>query len=120
MNDRADEKISYQKSLSALFASFAVLGFGALSLLNNFSMDYYSIMFMLSIVLPAGLSLGFIGFVLGKIFDEGSGFAPIKKIKKKLKTPENPYKIQSMFSPSGESEESMFDTNEETGGHEEF
>ena len=98
MEDRAEEKISYQKSLSTLFASSSLLAFGALSLLNNFSLDYYSILFMLSIVIPASLSMGFIGFVIGKIFDKGENFHPFQK-KKKLNRPtiDNPYKIQSMF-----------------------
>ena len=74
MEDRAEEKISYQKSLSALFASSSMLAFGALSLLNNFSLDYYSVLIMLSIVVPVSLSMGFIGFVIGKILDEGENF----------------------------------------------
>lgn len=118
MNDRAQDKIIYQKTLSALFASASLLGFGALSLLNNFSMDYYSIMFMLSIVFPAALSMGFIGFVIGKIFDEGENFKPFKKkVKKKTQTPDNPYKIQSMFTSDAGGDEgltSMFDTGGET------
>lgn len=123
MNDRAEEKIPYKKTLSALFASFSVLAFGTLSLLNNFSMDFYSILFMLSIVIPAAISMGFIGYIMGKIFDEGSDFSPIKKMRKKLNTPENPYKIQSMFTTHDQEEQtagSMFDTNEELKGNDEF
>ena len=85
MRDNTEEKISYQKTLSALFASFSMLSFGALSLLNNFSMDYYSILFMLSIVIPASLSMGFIGFVIGKMFDQGENFNPNPFKKEKSK-----------------------------------
>ncbi len=113
MTDKTEEKISYQKNISALFASVSMLAFGALSLLNNFSMDYYSIMFMLSIVIPVTLSMGFIGFVIGKIFDEGENFHPFQKKKKKtVPTVDNAYKIQSMFSSDAADDvqmESMFD-----------
>ena len=125
MNDSAEEKISYQKTLSALFASFSMLAFGALSLLNNFSMDYYSILFMLSIVIPASLSMGFIGFVIGKIFDDGENFSPNPfKKKDKPKTPaiDNAYKIQSMFAPDASLEDegmqSMYEVNDEIGENE--
>lgn len=118
MEDKAEEKISYQKNLSALFASSSLLAFGALSLLNHFSMDYYSILFMLSIVFPASLSMGFIGFVIGKIFDEGEDFHPFQKKKKPVKpTIDNPYKIQSMFASDAPNDEetlqSMFEENSE-------
>lgn len=118
MSDSTEEKVSYQKTLSALFASFSMLAFGALSLLNNFSMDYYSILFMLSIVIPASLSMGFIGFVIGKMFDDGENFNPnpFKKDKPKAQTVDNAYKIQSMFAANPDESEnmgSMFDTNTE-------
>ncbi len=118
MRDNTEEKISYQKTLSALFASFSMLSFGALSLLNNFSMDYYSILFMLSIVIPASLSMGFIGFVIGKMFDQGENFNPnpFKKEKSKHKSVDNAYKIQSMFASNPNEDtntQSMFETSGE-------
>ncbi len=119
MEDRAEEKISYQKSLSALFASSSMLAFGALSLLNNFSLDYYSVLIMLSIVVPVSLSMGFIGFVIGKIFDEGENFHPFQR-KKKNAAPkiDNAYKIQSMFAADAQTDDenlqSMFEQNNET------
>lgn len=118
MRDNTEEKISYQKTLSALFASFSMLSFGALSLLNNFSMDYYSILFMLSIVIPASLSMGFIGFVIGKMFDQGENFNPnpFKKEKSKHKSVDNAYKIQSMFASNPNEDtntQSMFETSDE-------
>lgn len=115
MSDKADEKYSYRKSLSALFASASALGFGALSLLNNMSMDYYSLLFMLSIVVPATCCMGFMGFVIGKIFDERGKLGVIIKVKKQKGTPknENPYKIKSMFQEQDSMGEiSMFDENE--------
>ena len=117
MSDNAEEKISYQKNLSALFASSSMLAFGALSLLNNFAMDYYSIMFMLSIVIPVTLSMGFIGFVIGRIFDQGEDFHPFKKKPKKATpTVDNAYKIQSMFAADANDDgmQSMFEMGEET------
>ena len=118
MRDNTEEKISYQKTLSALFVSFSMLSFGALSLLNNFSMDYYSILFMLSIVIPASLSMGFIGFVIGKMFDQGENFNPnpFKKEKSKHKSVDNAYKIQSMFASNPNEDtntQSMFETSGE-------
>lgn len=118
MTDKAEEKFSYQKSLSALFASSSMLAFGALSLLNNFSLDYYSVLVMLSIVIPSSLSMGFIGFVIGKIFDEGENFHPFQRKKKTSKPKiDNAYKIQSMFASDSQLEDenmqSMFEVNDE-------
>lgn len=98
MSDKTEEKFSYQKSLSALFASISVLCFGALSLLNNFTMDLYAVLFMFSIVLPASLSMGFMGFVIGRIFDQNANFANITSKGQVKPLQENPYKIKSMFS----------------------
>ena len=118
MEDKTEEKISYQKSLSTLFASSSMLAFGALSLLNNFSLDYYSILFMLSIVIPVSLSMGFIGFVIGKIFDEGENFHPCEKVKKNItRKIDNADKRESMFSSEAvmqEASDSMFDESNET------
>lgn len=123
MSDSAEEKTTYHKTLSTLFASFSVMAFGALSLLNSFSMDFYSVMFMLSIVIPASVSMGFIGFIIGKIFDEGENFNPnpFKKKDGKSQSVDNAYKIQSMFASEANEEkdlQNMFHLNNESESNE--
>lgn len=98
--EKTEDVINYKKTLSTMFASGAILCFGALSLLNNFSMDYYSVMFMLSIVVPASLCVGFTGYVIGFFLDTRGEIKIGRKNKKQNAQPQDPYKIESMFAPT--------------------
>ena len=61
--------IIYSQFLSSLFSSVAILGLSILCLLNNQSLDIYSLIFLIKIVIPAGMCAWMLGFVAGKILD---------------------------------------------------
>lgn len=61
--------ISQRKKLAAVFASFAILIMGTVSLMESMSLDYYSVLGTLEKVIPAGFILGGIGWVMGMILD---------------------------------------------------
>ena len=70
-NTKNKKKIfMYRHYLSALFASFATLVIGTVSLLENESIDYYTVMAALRIVIPSALVLGGIGWVMGMVLDK--------------------------------------------------
>ena len=62
--------ISQRYRLSAIFASFAIVIMGALSLFESMSLDYYSVLGTLDKVIPACLALGGLGWVMGMILDK--------------------------------------------------
>ena len=64
------KNIPYRHQLSAIFASFAILFVGGLSLLENMSLDYYAVLGTLQKVIPASLVLGAIGWVMGAVLDQ--------------------------------------------------
>ena len=64
-NKKTPEKIR----LSAIFASFAILTVGTVSLIENMSLDYYSVLGTLHKVIPAGITLGGLGWIMGMILD---------------------------------------------------
>lgn len=59
----------YKKYFSSLFASAALLAVGAISLIENGAMDYYSVLGALKKALPAALVLWGLGWILGMIVD---------------------------------------------------
>lgn len=118
MSDKVQNTF-YQKNLCALFASTSLLAFGALSLLNNFSMDTYSIIFMLKIAVPASLSLGFLGYAIGKMLDSNEK----TEVQTQANNPNNQkdaYKIESMFVQNSEEQDEtkqvFFDNTEDKKG----
>ena len=65
-----DKKTTQQRiRLAAIFASFSILVMGALSLLENMSLDYYSVLGTLKKVIPASIIIGGLGWVMGMILD---------------------------------------------------
>lgn len=62
--------ILQKKRLAAIFASFAILSVGTLSLSQSMSIDYYSVLNTLEKVFPACITLGGIGWVMGMILDK--------------------------------------------------
>lgn len=62
--------IQYKQKLSAVFASFAVLIMGTISLLESMSIDYYSVLSTLIKVVPASIIMGILGWVMGMILDQ--------------------------------------------------
>lgn len=66
----ADKTISNRKKLALIFASFAIVIFGAASLLESMSLDYYTVLNTLEKVIPASIVLGGIGWVMGMVLDK--------------------------------------------------
>lgn len=59
-----------RKRLAAIFASFAILIMGTASLLQSMSLDYYSVLNTIQKVVPAGIIMGGLGWVMGMILDQ--------------------------------------------------
>lgn len=62
--------IAQRKRLAAIFVSFAILIIGTTSLLENMSLDYYSVLGTLEKILPASIALGGLGWVMGMVLDK--------------------------------------------------
>lgn len=69
--------LAQRKKLAAVFASFAILIIGTVSLAESMSLDYYSVLGTLSKVIPAAVALGSLGWVMGMILDKPKRKAPI-------------------------------------------
>lgn len=93
-----DDEIKYSKFLSSLFCSISIIALSILCLLNNLSLDIYSAIILLKIVLPASFCFWFLGFSIGKIFDSLNK----KIIKEQIKQEQEAYEMPSMFSLSEE------------------
>lgn len=89
-----EEQIKYSKLLSTLFGSVFSLALLVLCLLNNLSLDFYTMLVVLRVVVPAFLSFWFIGFVIGKILDNFNG----NIVKQRAKNEKIAYEMPSMFS----------------------
>ena len=89
-------KIQYSKLLSSLFCSVSIFLLSILSLLNSLSLDMYSMMCLLKVVVPAGASFWFLGFVIGTILDRYDNKIIVKKKVDETKA----YEIPSIFAGS--------------------
>lgn len=69
--------IAQRKKLAAVFASFAILIMGTVSLFESMSLDYYSVLGTLSKVIPAAVALGSLGWVMGMVLDKPKHKSPI-------------------------------------------
>ena len=88
-----DEDFKYSKMLSSLFCSVSIIALSILSLLNNLSLDIYSAIELLKVVLPASFCFWFLGFSIGKILDGLNK----KIVKEKVEQEREAYEIPSMF-----------------------
>lgn len=70
--------IPARKRLAAIFVSFTILLVGSLSLFENMTLDYYSVLGTLQKLFPACLIMGSLGWVMGMVLDK-----PRKRRKKK-------------------------------------
>jgi len=59
-----------RKRLAAIFVSLTILIMGAASLMENMTIDYYSVVDTLQKVIPASIVLGGLGWVMGMILDK--------------------------------------------------
>ncbi len=88
------EELKYSKLLSSLFCSTSIIALSILSLLNSLSIDLYTTMVLLKVVVPASFCFWFIGFVIGKILDGLSQ----EIVKKEIQHEKEAYEMPSMFS----------------------
>ena len=102
----SQSEIKYSKLLSGLFCSSSILVLSILSLLNNLSLDLYSVMALLRVVVPGAFCFWFSGYVMGKIFENHDNIKPPKLTK--LSESNEAYTIPSMFS-EGSAESSIND-----------
>lgn len=71
------QTIAQRKRLAAIFASFAILLMGTVSLLESMTIDYYTVINTLGKVIPAAIALGGIGWIMGVIIDKPKTRRPI-------------------------------------------
>lgn len=90
-----DEKNKYSKLLSALFCSTSIIVLSILSLLNNLSLDLYSVLTVLKVVVPGSFCFWFTGYIMGRIFENGSSKPAVKMVK--LSENNAAYNIPSIF-----------------------
>ena len=97
--------MTYATLLSSLFSSFAIIILSFLCILNNIPLDLYGAFLLLKTTVPAAVSLWFVGFIIGKIFDS----TLIKQEQQKIKEEKEVYDMPSMFSAnySAESQEAL-------------
>lgn len=90
----------YSKILSSFFCSMAIIVLSLLCLLNNLSIDIYSTVVLLKVVVPASFAFWIIGYIIGATLDSLT-----KEIKQKKTIEEKKaYEIPSMFGPDTEGE----------------
>jgi len=87
-------KMTYATLLSSLFSSLAIFILSILCILNNIPLDLYGTFLLLKTTIPAAISLWFVGFLIGKIFDS----TLIAQTKQKMQDEKEVYEIPSMFS----------------------
>ncbi|MBQ7287747.1 MAG: hypothetical protein IJW73_08315, partial [Candidatus Gastranaerophilales bacterium] len=99
-------KMTYATLLSSLFSSFAIIILSFLCILNNIPLDLYGTFLLLKTTFSAAISLWFVGFIIGKIFDS----TLIKQEQQKIKEEKEVYDMPSMFSANYSSDpQGMFD-----------
>lgn len=64
------KNIPQRKRLAAIFVSFSILIMGGVSLMENMSIDYYTVVSTLEKIIPASLIMGALGWVMGMILDK--------------------------------------------------
>lgn len=66
----ANKPITQRKRLAAVFASFSILAVGTVSLCENMSLDYYSVLNTLQKIIPAAFAMGILGWFMGMVLDK--------------------------------------------------
>lgn len=88
-----EDRIKYSKLLSSLFCSTSIIILSILCLLNNLSIDIYSTLVLLKVVLPAAFCFWFLGYSIGKILDGFSNKIVVEQKKSEVEA----YEMPSMF-----------------------
>ena len=65
----ADEELTFTKKLSGLFASFTILVMGGANLIMTMSIDFSTLVFVVTKLLPLSILMGFLGRLIGSILD---------------------------------------------------
>ncbi len=93
-----EDTIQYSKVFSSLFCSASIIALSVLCLLNNFSIDLYSAILLLKVVVPASFCFWFLGFIIGKILDNLSKNNNLQSSTDEIgQKDEKAYEIPSMF-----------------------
>jgi len=66
----SQKNLQYKQRLAALFTSFSVLLMGTASLTRTMSIDYYTVLCTLIKIIPACITMGMLGWVMGMILDQ--------------------------------------------------
>lgn len=66
----SNKVVSERVRLSAIFISFTILLVGGLSLFENMTIDYYSVVGTLEKIIPASVVMGGLGWVMGMVLDK--------------------------------------------------
>lgn len=67
------KKLAERKRLAAIFVSFTILMVGVVSLSENMSIDYYSVMDTVQKIIPASIVMGALGWIMGMVLDKPQG-----------------------------------------------
>ena len=67
------KKLPERKRLAAIFVSFTILLVGVVSLAENMSIDYYSVMDTVQKIIPASIVMGALGWIMGMVLDKPQG-----------------------------------------------
>jgi len=101
-----EQQMKYSKYLSNLFSAVTIAGLSILCLLNNLTIDLYSMLFLLKIVIPAAICNWIVGYVVGEILDKNQA----KTVYKKMVNEKKAYEIPSIFAaPKEESKDENAD-----------
>ena len=65
----SNEELTFTKKLSGLFASFTVLVMGGANLIMTMSIDFSTLVFVLTKLLPLAILMGYLGHLIGGILD---------------------------------------------------
>ena len=94
-----DNNNKHSKLLSSLFCSTSIIVLSILCLLNNLTLDLYTTITLLKIVIPASLCFWLIGYSMGRILDTDSKGSAKQEFK--LSDNQEAYAIPSMFTAEG-------------------
>ena len=76
------DKLKYSKKISGLLASLTAFICTTLIFLNSPIITMGTLLYALSIIVPAVLIVGYLGFKIGNIFDKKKKKSLFKKVKK--------------------------------------
>jgi hypothetical protein len=100
------EQFQYSKALSSLFCSVSILALSGLCLLNSLALDFYTMIVLLKVVIPASFCFWFLGFVIGKILDS-LVIEKDEETRQEVQEDDKAYEIPSMFNAQDEAQDDI-------------